>query len=294
MSRDRLDRLKAYYHLTKPGIVRGNALTAAAGFFLASRGRIDVGLLLAAIAGLSLIMASACVANNYLDRSIDRKMLRTKGRALASGLISGRQALLYAAALGTVGSGLLAAYTNPLCLGSALFGYFAYVVLYGIGKRRSVHGTAIGSISGAVPPVVGYTAVTGRFDLAALILFLILVVWQMPHFYAVAIYRLKDYRAAGLPVLPAVSGLAVTKRHIIAYILAFMAVAPLLTIFGYAGWTYFVVALLLGIGWLWRGLRGFGAGPAGLTGSWAKGMFLYSLAVISVLCVVIAADSWLP
>jgi len=159
-----INTLKTYYYLTKPGIIRGNAVTAAAGFLLAAGLHPDLGLFLATLVGLSLIVASACVLNNCLDRRIDAAMARTQRRALVRGLVSTRAAIIYATILGLTGAALLAAFTNLLTLGLALFGLFAYVVLYGIAKRRTVHGTVVGSISGAVPPVVGYTAVTGSLD----------------------------------------------------------------------------------------------------------------------------------
>jgi len=264
---------------------------AAAGFLLASKGHINLGLLVATLVGLSLVVGSSCVFNNYIDRGIDAKMSRTKRRALVTQSISARSAIIYAVILGLAGSVLLGFYTNALALGLALFGFFAYVVMYGIGKRRSVHGTVVGSISGALPPVVGYTAVTGRLDAGAVILFLILVLWQMPHFYAIAIYRLDDYAAAKIPVLPLASGLRATKIQILVYIGAFMLATGVLNLFGYAGVTYLVVTLGLGAAWLVLGLRGFKSGNDEL---WARKMFRFSLLVITGWCIMISLNSLLP
>ncbi len=226
---------KAYYQLTKPGIIYGNAITTVAGFFLASKGHFNLGLFLAALIGISLVIASGCVFNNYIDKDLDATMERTKNRALVTGAISVRGAIVFGAILGLLGLATLGLLTNTLTAEIALLGLFFYVVLYSLAKRRSVYGTIVGSISGAVPPVVGYCAVTGRFDLGALILFLILVFWQMPHFYAIAIFRQQDYTAAGLPVLPVVKGLRTTKIHILFYILAFTIAAAALYIFKFAG-----------------------------------------------------------
>ena len=283
--------IRAYYYLTKPGIIRGNAVVAAAGFLLASKGHINLLVLLATLVGLSLVIGSSCVFNNYIDRGIDAKMSRTKRRALVTQSISVRSAIIYAVILGLIGSTVLALYTNLLTLGLALFGFFAYVVMYGIGKRRSVHGTVVGSISGALPPVVGYTAVTGRLDAGALILFLILVLWQMPHFYAIAIYRLDDYAAANIPVLPLAHGLRATKIQILVYIVAFILAAWSLSLFGYAGITYLVVSLALGAAWLALGLRGFNNAN---DNDWARKMFRFSLVVITGLCVMVSLNSLLP
>jgi len=200
--------LKAYYRLTKPGIIYGNLLTAAAGFLFASKWHIVPGLFAATLAGTSLVIAAACVYNNYIDRNIDKRMARTKKRALVQGTISGKHALIFATMLGVLGFALLLAYTNTLVTVIGVIAFIDYVVLYGISKRRSVYGTIVGSISGAAPIVAGYVAVTNQFDLGALLLFFILVYWQMPHFYGIAMYRFDDYKAAGIPVLPVQKGMA--------------------------------------------------------------------------------------
>jgi protoheme IX farnesyltransferase len=282
---------QTYYRLTKPGIIYGNAITASAGFLFASAGRINVVLFGAMLVGLSLVMASACVFNNYLDRGIDAVMARTRKRALVTGQVSGRAALIYASGLGLIGIIVLAVFTNLLTAGLAATGFIAYVALYGWGKRHSIYGTEIGSISGAVPPVVGYTAVTGYLDSGALILFLILVFWQMPHFYAVATYRLDDYSAAKLPVLPAAKGLRRTRIEMLIYIIAFILATLSLAVLNYTGFTYELVAGLLGLGWIWVWAGGRKAPDPT---KWARTMFKYSLLVITVLSVVIAFGRLLP
>ncbi|MDE2589744.1 MAG: heme o synthase, partial [Patescibacteria group bacterium] len=195
--------IKTYYLLTKPGIIYGNTITTVAGFLLASQGKIYFGLFMATLFGVSFVIASACVINNYLDRKIDKKMARTQKRALVTHAISPSHALVFATILGILGFLDLVVFTNGITFMIGLIGYIDYIVLYGLSKRKSIYGTLVGSISGATPIAAGYTAVTNRFDIAALLLFLIMVFWQMPHFYAIAIYRLKDYVAAGIPVLPA-------------------------------------------------------------------------------------------
>lgn len=283
--------LRTYYYLAKPGIIRGNAITAAAGALLAFGWEVQWGLFFAALAGLSLIVAAGCVYNNVLDREIDRAMERTHHRALVVGKVTVRQALILATVLALSGSLIMAVYTNPVALATALFGLFAYVVVYGYAKRRSPWGTVVGSVSGAIPPVVGYVAVTGRLDQAAVILFAILVTWQMPHFYAIAIFRLDDYRAAKLPVLPAVRTVAVTKRRILGYVAAFTAVAPQLSVYGYTGQIYFWVAIILGSSWLILGLRGL---QTTNDIRWARTMFGFSLFVLTVLSALIASAAFLP
>lgn len=286
-----MEKVKEYYELTKPGIVYGNALTVIAGFLLASKGHVNFWLLLATVVGISLVIASACVFNNYIDRDIDKKMSRTKKRALASGLISGSAALVYGTILGVVGFGILALYTNALTVWIGLFATAMYVVVYGIAKRRSPSGTVVGSVSGALPPVIGYVAVTNTLDLGALLLFLILTVWQMPHFYAIAIYRHKEYAAAGIPVLPVKKGMRATKRQIIAYIIGFIIAAMLLNIFHYTGIMYAVVMLALGGVWLVKGLKGLHHND---DVAWAREMFFFSLIVLTVFCILLSVDVFLP
>lgn len=275
---------RTYYQLTKPGIIRGNAIPAIAGFLLASRGSVKYWLLLATIVGISLIIASACVYNNYLDREIDKKMSRTKNRALVVGSVTRRSALVYATVLGVLGIGVLYVYTNWLTVMVGIVGLFFYVVVYGFAKRQSVHGTLVGSISGAMPPLGGYVAVSSRLDAAAICLFFILVFWQMPHFYSIATYRLGDYQAAKLPVLPAVKGLQTTKRDILLYVVAFGVAAVSLSWFGHAGPIYFIVALVLSLLWLGMGIKGLKAKD---NDRWARKMFGMSLLVLCLLCVTI-------
>lgn len=280
---------KTYYQLTKPGIIRGNAIPAIAGFFLASRGNVSYLLLLETIAGISLVIASACVFNNYLDRKIDKKMARTKNRALVKGTVSKRQALTYATFLGMLGLIILLVHTNFLTFAIGVLGMFFYVIVYGIAKRRSVHSTLVGSISGALPPVAGYTAVTGHLDATAITLFFILVFWQMPHFYAIAIYRLKDYKAAGLPILSVKKGVAVTKRDILLYTVAFGVAAVALSFTAHTGPLYFVVAVLLTLFWVVSGVRGFRTAD---NDHWAHKMFGISLLVLLLLCIFIGLSGF--
>jgi protoheme IX farnesyltransferase len=281
-------QLRAYYHLTKPGIIRGNLLTAAAGFVVASGIHIDFVLLVETLAGIGLIIASACIINNYIDRNIDKAMARTKRRALVTGEISPRNALVSAAVLGLLGFIILAVHTNWLTVAVGLTGFVDYIIFYGLSKRRSWTGTLVGSISGAAPVVGGYTAVTGQFDAAALILFLILTFWQMPHFYAIALRRLKDYKAAGIPVLPAVRGERAVKVQMIAYMAAFVAAVLALSLAGYAGTFYMVTMGALSLGWLVVALRGWYAAD---TKKWATSVFLYSLILLPAFLVIILIDA---
>lgn len=287
--------IKTYYALTKPGIVYGNTLTVVAGFLCGAAWHVRLVLFVATVAGMMLVIASACVINNFTDRGIDRAMARTRGRALARGEIPASRALTFAAVLGAGGFALLANFTNRLTVCVALAGIADYVLLYGIAKRRSVHGTVVGSISGAAPVVAGYVAAAGKFDATALFLFLLLAAWQMPHFYAIAIYRLDDYRAAGLPVLPAVRGVNMAKVQIVLYAAGFVAAGLGFAIFGGANRLSAGGIIALGVAWFGLGLRGLRSRSAGADAAlWARRMFLFSLIVMLGLCVSVSLATVSP
>jgi protoheme IX farnesyltransferase len=271
---------KTYYHLTKPGIIYGNLLTTAAGFFLASKYGISFLTFFAVMLGTACIIASACVCNNYMDREIDAKMERTKKRALVIGKISVKNAFVFAGIL-----------TNLLTLFIGLIGFVDYVFLYGISKRRSIHGTLVGGISGAAPIVAGYTAVTNSVDVGTLLLFLILMFWQMPHFYAIAIYRIKDYASASIPVFPVKKGIALTKVHMFLYLLGFIISTLLLPLSGLTGYVYLFVMIILNGYWLWKGIEGFGKLNDAL---WARKMFSISLLCLTVFSLLLIGTPILP
>jgi protoheme IX farnesyltransferase len=278
-----------YYVLTKPGIIYGNALPAIAGFIFASQSGFSVLRLLAVVIGQSFIIAAGCISNNYQDRTIDAHMQRTKKRALVTGAIPAARALLIAACLLVIGAVTLAVFVNMLTLWIGLVGFVSYVFLYGATKRRGPYGTLVGSIAGATPPVAGYTAVTGRLDLTALSLFMILVTWQMPHFYAIAMRRKDQYAAAGIPVLSIRKSARIVKLRIMAYIVAFGVAGISLGLTKHVGFIYSLVLVSITLLWLYKGARSYGVENT----AWAKGMFLFSLVVLSVTCVAIATASLL-
>lgn len=280
----------SYYRLTKPGIVYGNALVAVAGYFFGAQGAPSLAVFFAMLFGIAAVMASACVFNNIIDRDIDARMNRTKQRATVTGEVAPEQAILFGTILLVFGLTLLALGTNWLAAAIALFGHFAYVVMYGIGKRKTVHGTLIGTISGSTPPVIGYVAATGQLDLVAALLYLILVAWQMPHFYAIALFRKKDYAAAGIPVLPIVQGDAATRTQIITYVLLFIGSCALLTILAGASILWLLVMVLVGGYWLYLCLQPFLRHDAA---QWARRQFGWSLNVLLVLSLMLSIDSFL-
>lgn len=287
-----LTRLQLYYSLTKPGVLYGNALTAAAGFLLASNGRVDWMLFLSLILGSTFVIASACVINNYLDQDIDSKMTRTKKRALVAKEIPGIHAVILGVVLGVLGFLILVLYTNPLVVVLGVIGIVDYVVLYGmLSKRLSMHGTLVGSVSGAIPIISGYVAVTGAIDMGAIIVFLILFFWQMPEFYSIAIYRHDEYKAAGVPVISVVKGIGHTRLQILVYTLLFIASTLLLYVYGYVGLLYLIVIGLLDLWWLRIAVQGlFTQSPS----IWAKKMFRFSLIILLVFCLMISLRGFFP
>lgn len=201
------------------------------------------------------------------------------------------QALFYGSLLGLLGFLTLALGTNGLTFYIGAIGWVSYVVIYGLAKRRTIYSTLIGSISGAIPPLAGYTTVSGRIDKASIIFFLILICWQMAHFYAIAIFRLRDYKAAGLPVWPAKRGISSTKSQILFFIVAFIAACWLLTFYGYTGYIYLLAMTTLGLIWLWRGVHGLRSEN---DTQWGRQMFGFSLVVMMTMSVIIPLGAILP
>lgn len=262
---------------------------AAAGFCLAAThaGIFNVGALIGAVAGTALVIAAACVINNYIDRGIDSKMKRTRGRALVTHDISAVAALSFATILLLGGFSLLIFLTNWLVVVLGAVALFSYVVLYGVAKRRTAFGTLVGTLPGGLPPVAGYVAVTGTLDLASVLLFFLLLSWQMAHFYSIAMRRRDEYKAAGLPVWAVVYGMEATKRQVIGFVILYIAAGLTLTIFGYTGIIFAAVTTILGVMWLLKG-----RGKADET--WALRMFLFSLAVLLITIAMIAVGGLLP
>lgn len=280
--------IKKYISITKPGIIFGNLITVMGGFFLAAKYNVDLVLLIATVLGISFIIASGCVFNNIIDADIDSIMLRTQNRVMVRGQISKLSAFIYAIILAVSGSAALVIYANYLTLYIALIGLFFYVVVYTLGfKRNSVYGTLVGSISGAVPPIVGYCAVSNQIDAGAIILFVMLVIWQMPHSYAIAIFRFKDYQSANIKVLPVAKGISSAKISMIGYCAAFAIISTLLYFFHYAGIFYLIVSIIVGVWWFKLALDGLKAQD---DVKWARKVFGFSLIVVMALSLLMAVN----
>lgn len=284
---------KSYLQVTKPGIIVGNLISVVGGFLLASKGNVDYVLFGFTLLGVSLVVASGCAFNNLIDRDIDPKMERTKNRVLVKGLVSPKITFILAALLGLAGFATLYFGANALAMWLSVMGFVVYVGIYSLYmKRRSVYGTLIGSLSGAAPPVIGYCAVSNQFDAGALILLAIFSIWQMPHSYAIAIFRFNDYQTAHIPVLPVVKGIAVAKHHITLYIVAFMFATLMLSIVGYAGYKYLIVATAVSIWWLYMALSGYKAENNDRV--WARKLFIFSIVAITALSIMMSVDFITP
>lgn len=211
-----MDRLRTYYWLAKPGIVYGNTIALLVGFFFYSLTNTElpnVWLLAGAVVGTALVMASACVANNIADRDMDIYMTRTHKRALVTGAIGVVPASIYSLILFVVSSSILYV-TNPTAMYLGLAGWVSYAIIYTYAKRVTYHATLIGTVPGAIPPLIGYYAAGGTSIAVATTLFGVLVAWQMVHFYAIAIFRQQEYAKANVPIVTQVKGVVVTIKHI--------------------------------------------------------------------------------
>ncbi len=287
-----MSKLKAYYQLLKPGVMYGNVLTGAAGFLLAAAGDVYWWLFAVTIVGMTLVVGSACALNNYLDRDIDSKMTRTLKRPSVTGEVPGWSIVLYAAVLGIGGTVMLALWTNWLVVAIGIIGWVTYVWLYGAwSKRQSIHGTLVGSISGAMPIAGGYAAVSGQVDMGLIVSFLIVFFWQFPEFYSIAIYRRKEYAAAKVPVMSVVKGNRSSIVQIFAYTILYVLSTLSLTLLGLTGWLYFAVMLGFGVHWIYLGYQGLSAQQPE---AWARRMFRYAMINILVLCVMLPLGPLLP
>lgn len=266
-------------------------MTGAAGFMFVTGSRVNFIRLIAFLTGNALVIACGCIVNNIIDRDIDSKMERTQKRPLVTGKINVTSAAVFAVICLIAGTILLWKYTNLLTLLIGYWALFFYVVVYGYAKRTTSYGTEVGSLPGAASILAGYTAVTAHIDMTGIILFLSLVFWQMPHFFAIAIFRAKEYAAAKIPVLPLTKGLGATKLRMLGYTIVFAGTSLALYFTGYASKTYAVVMAVTSAYWLILGVRGLNT-PHPV--KWARKMFSVSLLVLLVFCLVLVLDSWLP
>ncbi len=287
--------MRDYARLTKPGVTAGNVLTAIAGYFLAtSVYGFDWKIFSGMLVGMILVISGACALNNYLDRDIDAKMARTKTRPSVSGNLNPFGMQLFAWLLFIVGTMVLYLTTNVLTLLIGVTGFVTYVWLYGAwAKRRSIHGMAVGAIPGALPIAGGYAAASGMIDPGLTVVFLIILFWQFPEFYSITIYRLKEYKAAGIPAMPVVVGVRATIVQIFIYTVLYVLSTLALVALGYVGLTYAIIMAAAGGYWIYLGFRGLQT-PNDRAEEWARSMFRSSMMTILLLCVMLSVGPIIP
>ena len=277
----------AYLMLTKPRIIVLLLITTVPAMILAEGGWPSPWLVLATLAGGALVAAGANAMNCYFDRDIDSVMLRTQGRPIPAGRIEPEKAATFAIILGGSGFLILEAFTNLLAAFLTLGAFAFYVVVYTLLlKRTTPLNIVIGGAAGAMPPLVGWAAVTGEVELPALVLFAIIVFWTPPHFWALALNYSSDYQRAGVPMLPVVLGPEETKRHILLHTLAVVAVSLLLFTSGAAGFLYLGAALVLGGLFIVYALRLWRETSVRASAA----LFRYSIVYLTLLFAAIALD----
>jgi protoheme IX farnesyltransferase len=254
-------RVKDFFVLSKPLIVVLLLVTTYSGLVAGSKAWPSASLTFWTLLGGALAAAGSSALNQYIDRELDKNMQRTAKRPLADGRLTAAEGLSYGLALSLISYYVMAGFVNLLAAFLSLIGIFYYVILYSVWlKKATVQNIVIGGGAGAIPPMVGWAAATGHLGLAAWILFAIVFMWTPPHFWALAIVRMKDYEKAGVPMMPVVHGEERTRRHILVYTIELIAVTLLLPIFNLAGMVYLVSALVLGGFLLYAAWRVFKVG----------------------------------
>ena len=247
--------MREYLELTKPRVVSLIVFTAIVGMFLSTPAMVPWSILLLATLGIGLAAASAAAINHLVEQRSDALMARTRARPLPTGQLSSRQAIVFAAVLGTLSMSILGLGVNALTAVLTFVSLIGYSIIYTVFlKRRTPQNIVIGGAAGAAPPVLGWTAVTGEIASDALLLFLIIFVWTPPHFWALALYRQHEYAMAGIPMLPVTHGVQVTKAYVLNYTLALVIVTLLPFLTGMSGFLYLIAALLLGAGFVYYAL----------------------------------------
>jgi protoheme IX farnesyltransferase len=283
-------RLRAFYALTKPRVVSLIVFTAVIGMFLATPGGVPLQILLAGTVGIAFVAGAAAAINCLVEQKIDAVMKRTQWRPLPQGEISVLQTLVFAGVLGGAGLWLLLHYVNALTMWLTLATFVGYAVVYTvILKPATPQNIVIGGASGAMPPVLGWAAVTGQVTIEPLLLFLIIFAWTPPHFWALALYRTEDYARAGVPMLPVTHGKAYTRLQVLLYTLILFAVSLLPYVIRMSGAVYLVAALVLGGIFLGYALRIYFA----YSDAVAKKTFRYSIAYLAFLFAALLVDHYL-
>jgi protoheme IX farnesyltransferase len=283
-------RWSQYYVLTKPRVVQLIVFCALIGMLLAKPGLPDWRLALAGMAGIWLVAAAAAAFNCVVEQHIDRRMARTAWRPTAKGELTTAQTLAFSALMCAAGCAVLLAWVNALTMWLTLATFVGYAVIYTVVlKPLTPQNIVIGGASGAMPPVLGWAAMTGEVGTEALLLALIIFAWTPPHFWALALYRVEDYRRAGLPMLPVTHGNEFTRLQVLLYTFVLFAATLLPFTYRMSGWIYLAAALVLGglfIAYAWRLWRTY-------SDALARRTFRFSIWHLSLLFAALLLDHWL-
>ncbi len=281
---------RQFLDLTKPRVTLLAVFCAVIGMFLATPGMVEPALLLAGAAGIWILAGAAFAVNCLIEQRIDAQMARTRARPMARGELSSTQALVFAVVLGVTGSAILWIFVNPLTMWLTIATFFGYAFIYTVLlKPTTPQNIVIGGLSGAMPPLLGWTAVTGDVGPEAVLLVLIIFVWTPPHFWALALYRVEDYKRSGLPMLPVTHGSEFTRLHIFLYTILLTATTALPFVIRMSGLTYLIVALGLGMGFMahaWKLYRNY-------SDAQAKKTFMFSLWYLAALFAALLVDHYL-
>ena len=286
-----MNRIKSYYQLCKPNVVYMMLVTALVGILLASDTVPSVSLIFGSLLGIGLCAGSAAAVNQIIDRNVDASMKRTDKRPLPQGEISAANAAFFAFVIGLLGSLVLYFYINPLTMYLTLASLVGYAFIYTIYlKRATPQNIVIGGLAGAIPPLLGWTAVTGEIHAYPLLLVLIIFTWTPPHFWALAIHREKDYAKAKIPMLPVTHGVEYTKTFVLLYTVLLFLVCLLPYLAGMADLIYLVGSSALNTGFLYYAYKlKFNA-----TEQTAMQTFKFSIIHLMVLFVVLLLDHYIP
>lgn len=279
-----------FYEMCKPRVVMLMILTALVGMFLAVPGMVPLDVLILGNLGIALVSASGAVVNHLIDRKVDAVMRRTHNRPMPQGRVDARQATIFASVIGVLGMAILMLWVNALTAWLTLASFVGYAFIYtGYLKRATPQNIVIGGLSGAMPPLLGWAAVTGTIEPGALLLVLIIFAWTPPHFWALAIHRKDEYAKTDIPMLPVTHGEYITKLHIVLYTVILILVSILPWLIGMSGPLYLLAALGLGLGFLvWSLLLLYRPQP-----TTAMATFRYSVVYLMVLFPVLVVDHYI-
>lgn len=282
-------RFQQFYELTKPRVVSLIVFTAVIGMFLATPGMVPLQILVFGTVGIALVAGAAAAINCLVEQNIDAIMTRTRWRPLPSGRITSGETLAFAAVIGGAGLAMLYFLANPLTMWLTLATFVGYAIIYTLLlKPATPQNIVIGGASGAMPPVLGWAAVSGGVSHDALLLFLIIFTWTPPHFWSLALFRRNEYAKAGVPMLPVTHGERYTRLNVLLYTAILLAVSVLPFATRMSGWIYLVSALVLGGVFLAHAWRIY----ADYSDAQARKTFRYSIAYLSFLFAALLVDHY--